>query len=86
MSIIGRAFCAGSSGVAIAQKLDPECVEAIASTIGEVSGRIRIVQVGKYRVRRITDYQKWNIIAVHDVAAMGARFQWIGRRSRCLCD
>ena len=86
MSIIGRAFCASSFGVAIAQKLNPKCVEAIASTIGEVGFRIRIVKVGKYRVRRITDYQKRNIIAVYHVAAIGAWFQRISGRDRRVCD
>ena len=85
MSIIARAFCASSFGVAIAQKLNPKCVEAIASTIGEVGFRIRIVKVGKYRVRRITDYQKRNIIAVYHVAAVDAWVERIGRRGRSLC-
>ena len=86
MSIIESTFCARPSGVAIAKKLNPECVEPTASTIGDVSGRIRIVQVGKYRVRCITDYQKRNIIAIHDVSAIGAWFKRIGGRGHCFCD
>jgi len=86
MSIIGGAFRARSSGVAIAEKLNPERVEAIVSAIGEESVRIRVVQVGKYRVRRITDDQKRNIIAVHHKSAICAWFKRIGGCDHRFCD
>src|ERR1044071_2069787 len=75
-----------SKSVVVAKKFDPERIKPPASSISEICRRIGIIQFCQNGVRRVSDYQEWNIIAVHQVTAVGAWVQRIGGRGIRLCD
>jgi hypothetical protein len=84
--VIGSALVAIAKGVTVTEQFYPERIESSVPSISQIRRSICVIQFCQNRVGRITDDQKRNIIAVHQVAAVGAWLQRIGRRGHRLCD
>src|SRR5215475_13399793 len=84
--VIGSALVAVAEGVTVTEQFYPERVESSVPSISQIRRSICVIQFCQNGVRRITDDQKRNIIAVHNVAAVGAWVQRISRRGPSLCD
>ena len=84
--VIGRALVAIAEGVTVTEQFYPERIESSVSSISQIRRSICVIQFCQNGMRRVSDYQEWNIIAVHHVAAVGAWMQRIGRGGSRLCD
>jgi len=76
---VKRSSICVASGAIIAQEIDPQRIDAVASAILHEKRRFHWRHVADQGLRRIANHQKRNIVLIDEIAVVVARFERIGR-------